>query len=85
MAGTVFGVMNFWGNFAGVLAPIAIGSFTPTGSLDEWRKVFFLTAGMQGVGWLAFIFLVPADEEEWAKRGPEEKCHDTSCLIGKSP
>ena len=84
IAGLVYGVANCIGNFSGFLAPMAIGNLTPNGSQEEWQRIFFLSTGVSGFGWLCYLFLVSTEEQPWARaeaqvvetQVPGEECYN---------
>jgi len=57
-AGTVVGMQNAFANLAGVLAPVVVGYMV---RLLGWSSAFFLTAGVTGIGVLAYLFLGKAE------------------------
>jgi sugar phosphate permease len=57
-AGTVVGMQNSFANLAGVLGPVVVGYMV---RLLGWNSAFFLTAGVTGVGVVAYLFFGKAE------------------------
>ena len=72
-AGFVLGIGNTLSCLAGLISPLLMGWLTPTGSKDEWRLVFYVTAFVLVAGAIIFSLLASAEVQDWAKEEPEEK------------
>ncbi|KAE9556556.1 hypothetical protein FO519_000250 [Halicephalobus sp. NKZ332] len=56
------------GIMARVLTPIWVSFFNKTGTLEEWRPIFFIIAGTTTVSTLFFALYGSGDLQEWAKQ-----------------
>lgn len=65
-SGVLLGITNTFGTVPGVLAPIATGYFTKDHTLDGWRKVFWMSAGINVFAALIFILFSSGDVQPWA-------------------
>lgn len=65
-AGFLLGITNTFGTIPGVLAPIATGYFTEDHTLAGWRKVFWISAGINIGGALLFSIFGSAEVQPWA-------------------
>ncbi|XP_055013123.1 sialin isoform X2 [Boleophthalmus pectinirostris] len=65
-AGILLGITNTFGTIPGIIAPIVTGYFTEDHSLDGWRKVFWLAAGIQMCGALFYLIFGSAKLQKWA-------------------
>ncbi|XP_076437036.1 sialin-like [Babylonia areolata] len=70
-AGTLFGITNTLATLPGFVAPVIVGAMTPNGTVDEWRRTFFVAAGINGTGALIYLLLARASIQPWsaAKEG----------------
>lgn len=57
-AGTLSGSMNMMGNFAGGVAPVAVG-FILRSTGQNWTLTFYVSAAVYMVGMLAWMFIDP--------------------------
>jgi nitrate/nitrite transporter NarK len=67
--GTISGVMNGTGNFAGIFGPISAGFLVA--ATGDWSLPFLVIAGVLLVGSLVFYFLVVPEPIERAEQVPE--------------
>ncbi|KAG7273598.1 hypothetical protein CRUP_019844 [Coryphaenoides rupestris] len=65
-AGVLLGITNTFGTIPGVLAPIVTGYLTEDHSLAGWRKVFWVSAGINAVGALVYTCMGSAVVQTWA-------------------
>lgn len=65
-AGFLLGITNTFGTIPGVVAPIVTGYFTEDHSLDGWRNVFWLAAGIQVGGAIVFMIFGSGKMQKWA-------------------
>ncbi|XP_071109519.1 uncharacterized transporter slc-17.2-like [Haliotis cracherodii] len=70
-AGIITGAYMVIGSFMSMFGPMAAAYLTPNGTLEEWRIVFFIIAGVYVVGVTAFVFLGSGELQPWAV--PEEQ------------
>ncbi|XP_053375952.1 uncharacterized transporter slc-17.2-like isoform X2 [Mercenaria mercenaria] len=69
-AGTAFGITNAGGVVSSIVASIMAGLLTPNGLQEEWQRVFYMAAGVNVVGTLAFVMCSDVYLQPWA-RNPE--------------
>lgn len=65
-AGVLQGITNTFATIPGVVAPIATGYFTKDHSLEGWRNVFFVGAGISAAGALVFTMFGSGKLQRWA-------------------
>lgn len=65
-AGFLLGITNTFGTIPGVIAPIVTGYFTEDHSLDGWRNVFWLAAGIQISGAVFYTIFGSGKLQRWA-------------------
>ncbi|XP_069031880.1 sialin [Embiotoca jacksoni] len=65
-AGILLGITNTFGTIPGVIAPIATGYFTEDHTLAGWRKVFWVSAGINVGGALVFTIFGSGEIQPWA-------------------
>ncbi|XP_060553357.1 uncharacterized transporter slc-17.2-like, partial [Ruditapes philippinarum] len=66
-AGTAFGITNAGGVIAGIIASMTAGFLTPNGSQEEWQNVFYLAAGINIIGAIAFLTCSDVYLQPWAR------------------
>ncbi|KAL8587270.1 hypothetical protein ACOMHN_045518 [Nucella lapillus] len=66
-AGVLFGITNTAATVPGMIAPLVAGALTPNRTVDEWRNVFFVCAGVQIFGALIFAVLADGETQSWAQ------------------
>lgn len=72
-AGFLLGITNTFGTIPGVLAPIVTGYLTEDHSLEGWRKVFWLAAGISLFGSLFYSIFGSAKMQPWAMTEEERE------------
>lgn len=65
-AGFLLGITNTFGTIPGVVAPIVTGYFTEDHSLDGWKYVFWLAAGIQISGAVIYTIFGSGKLQRWA-------------------
>ncbi|XP_071356297.1 sialin isoform X1 [Trachinotus anak] len=65
-AGFLLGITNTFGTIPGVMAPIATGYFTEDRTLQGWRTVFWVAAGINAGGALFFTIFGSGKIQPWA-------------------
>ena len=66
-AGILYGICNSISCASGILTTTVSGLFmSAEPSLEEWRLLFFLTAGIMGFGSMMYCILIRADLQPWA-------------------
>ncbi|ESO94211.1 hypothetical protein LOTGIDRAFT_118721, partial [Lottia gigantea] len=65
-AGQIMTFSNTLSNITGIITPYAVAKFTPNNTLAEWQKVFFLSAGIIGLGGILFIIFAKTEVQKWA-------------------
>ncbi|XP_030754218.1 uncharacterized protein LOC115881008 [Sitophilus oryzae] len=63
--GILMAIINGIGAWAGVLAPWITGYFTPDGTLQQWRVVFWIMMVIAVATSLVYLFFAKADRQEW--------------------
>jgi MFS family permease len=66
-AGPILGIGNTLSCFAGIIAPLCMGWLTPTGSKEEWQRVFYVTAAVLVLGAVFFCVFARGHIQPWAK------------------
>ncbi|XP_042217482.1 putative inorganic phosphate cotransporter isoform X2 [Homarus americanus] len=67
-AGTLFGITNAAATIPGWVAPMTVGALTNNQqTFGQWRKVFFISAGIFVVDALFFLLYASGKEQEWNK------------------
>ncbi|KAK6176382.1 hypothetical protein SNE40_014680 [Patella caerulea] len=69
-AGTLFGITNTFATIPGMVAPIVAGLLTPNRTVEEWRVVFYVCAGIGIFGAIFFAVFGKGEVQDWA-RDPE--------------
>uniref|UniRef100_A0A1A8S1D5 Solute carrier family 17 (Sodium phosphate), member 3 n=2 Tax=Nothobranchius rachovii TaxID=451742 RepID=A0A1A8S1D5_9TELE len=70
-AGFLLGITNTCGTIPGVMAPIVTGYFTKDHSMDGWRKVFWVAAGINVGGAIFFTIFGSGKIQKWAETEEE--------------
>uniref|UniRef100_A0A3P8TB80 Sialin n=1 Tax=Amphiprion percula TaxID=161767 RepID=A0A3P8TB80_AMPPE len=71
-AGFLLGITNTFGTIPGVVAPIVTGYFTENHTLDGWRKVFCVAAGINMGGALFYLIFGSGKIQPWAETEEEK-------------
>lgn len=66
-AGVLYGITNTVATIPGMVAPIVAGALTPNKSQMEWRYVFFVCAGFDLFGAIAFGLFASGTIQDWAR------------------
>ncbi|KAJ9590663.1 hypothetical protein L9F63_016291, partial [Diploptera punctata] len=81
-AGTMYGITNAASNLCGFLAPYAIGSLiNGNDTLTQWRKVFYIGAGVSFIGNLFYLVFASATEQPWSKEISEKMKEEKERLL----
>ncbi|XP_046377073.2 sialin-like isoform X1 [Haliotis rufescens] len=81
-AGVMLGITNGIASIPGFLAPAVVGYITNNReTIEGWRYVFFLTAGIYVVGALVYVALARGDEMAWARERPS---HSSSLSVSSA-
>ena len=64
-ASILFGFANCLATIPGFLSPKIVSLLTPNDTHEEWRIVFFLTAGVYGFGMIVFAVFSSDRRQEW--------------------
>uniref|UniRef100_A0A3Q2ZR72 Sialin n=1 Tax=Kryptolebias marmoratus TaxID=37003 RepID=A0A3Q2ZR72_KRYMA len=65
-AGFLLGITNTFGTIPGIMAPIVTGHFTEDRSLDGWRTVFWVAAGINVGGAVFYTVFGSGRIQPWA-------------------
>uniref|UniRef100_UPI003AAB7B69 sialin n=1 Tax=Centroberyx gerrardi TaxID=166262 RepID=UPI003AAB7B69 len=65
-AGVLLGITNTFGTIPGVLAPIVTGYLTEDHSLEGWRRVFWVAAGLNAIGAVVYTIFGSGKLQKWA-------------------
>ncbi|KAH8024730.1 hypothetical protein HPB51_001066 [Rhipicephalus microplus] len=80
-SGAVMGFANCISNSAGIFTPLVVGYLTESSeSIEQWNKVFFISAGVVVFGAVSFLLLGKAEVEPWARQ-PCGSINDSSSLL----
>lgn len=72
-ASVLMGIGNTFATIPGIVSPLLTGYIVGDGGdRDEWRLVFFISAGIYLVGCVIYWFYASGELQEWAKT-PEQK------------
>ncbi|GAB0096036.1 MFS domain-containing protein [Sergentomyia squamirostris] len=63
----VMGISNTFGSISGTIAPMVAGYIVKTGSHDEWKLVFYISASFCILGMIAFTAFGKGTIQSWAK------------------
>lgn len=67
------GIGNTFATIPGIVSPLLTGYIVGDGGdRDQWRVVFFISAGIYLVGCVIYWFYASGELQEWAKT-PEQK------------
>jgi len=66
-AGTLMGISNGISACAGFIAPSVAAALTVDKSRESWQIVFFIAAGVYGVGAILFCLLASGEVQPWAR------------------
>ncbi|EDS29564.1 sialin [Culex quinquefasciatus] len=72
-AGVLMGIGNSASTIAGIIAPVVTGLLTSNKSPDEWRAVFYITAGLQLVGLVVYWFWASGELQPWSVEVQEKE------------
>ncbi|XP_015255340.1 PREDICTED: sialin-like [Cyprinodon variegatus] len=72
-AGFLLGITNTFGTIPGVVAPIVTGYFTEDHTLEGWRKVFWVAAGINLGGAVIYMIFGSGEIQAWAIQEEEEE------------
>ncbi|XP_013885964.1 sialin isoform X2 [Austrofundulus limnaeus] len=72
-AGFLLGITNTFGTIPGIMAPIVTGYFTEDRSLQGWRKVFWVAAGINVGGAIFYTVFGSGRIQPWADTETEEE------------
>ncbi|XP_055528394.1 vesicular glutamate transporter 2-like [Wyeomyia smithii] len=72
-AGVLMGISNGFATIAGVISPIVNGYITTNNGEDEWRLVFYITAGIYIIGTLIYWFWGSGELQPWSVEATEQK------------
>ncbi|EDS29565.1 sialin [Culex quinquefasciatus] len=72
-AGVIMGIVNSVSTLAGIIAPVVTGLLTSNKTADEWRLVFFITAGVNMVGFVVYWFWASGELQPWSIEVQERK------------
>ncbi|KAH8381373.1 hypothetical protein KR093_003900 [Drosophila rubida] len=72
-ASVLMGIGNTFATIPGIVSPLLTGYIVgDSGDRDEWRLVFFISAGVYLIGCVIYWFYASGELQEWAKT-PEQK------------
>ncbi|XP_058461958.1 sialin-like isoform X2 [Malaya genurostris] len=72
-AGVLMGIANGFATIAGVISPIVSGYITTNNSEDEWRLVFYITAGIYVIGTLIYWMWGSGQLQSWSVEVREQR------------
>ncbi|XP_037027085.1 sialin-like isoform X1 [Bradysia coprophila] len=65
-ASVILGYSNTFTSLTGIISPALTGVLVTQQAVEEWRIVFFITAGMDILGSIAYFFWSSGDVQPWA-------------------
>ncbi|XP_053684271.1 sialin-like [Sabethes cyaneus] len=72
-AGVLMGISNGFATIAGVISPIVSGYITTNNSENEWRLVFYITAGIYVIGTLIYWVWGSGELQPWSVEAREQR------------
>ncbi|XP_063974219.1 putative inorganic phosphate cotransporter [Diachasmimorpha longicaudata] len=80
-AGILMGITNAAANICGIAAPLICGLIvTDTSDVHQWRKVYFLSAGIYIIGNLGFVLFGKATVQQWNDTTTYIEDHEISTI-----
>lgn len=61
------GISNTFGTIPGIVSPLLTGYLVVEQTTEEWKIVFFISAGIYLIGCLIYWFWASGEIQEWAK------------------
>lgn len=71
-ASVIMGISNTLASISGILAPVVVAEMTQNNSPEEWRHVFFLSAGLVCVASVVYGLGASSELAPWAGPDPIE-------------
>ncbi|XP_054734152.1 sialin [Anastrepha obliqua] len=71
-ASVLMGIGNTFATIPGIVSPLLTGYLVTNQTAEEWKVVFFISAGVYLIGCLIYWFWASGELQEWAKL-PEQK------------
>ncbi|GAB1606331.1 uncharacterized transporter slc-17.2-like, partial [Argonauta hians] len=75
-AGVVFGIANTFATLSGGMSSLTTKALTPTGSQEEWRRVFAVFAAVCVAGAISYAVLARGTIQRWAARSTRYEITD---------
>ncbi|KAL3273997.1 hypothetical protein HHI36_015415 [Cryptolaemus montrouzieri] len=72
-AGTLHGVMNFFGGWGGFIGPMIIEKLTKDNTMDQWSVVFAIGGIIYIISGIVFMLFGSADLQPWNEKKHEPK------------
>lgn len=69
------GIGNTFATIPGIVSPMLTGYLVTNQTAEEWKAVFFISAGVYLIGCVIYWFWASGELQEWAKT-PEQKAAD---------
>lgn len=66
------GIGNTFATIPGIVSPILTGHLVSNETVEEWRTVFFISAGIYLFGCVVYWFWCSGELQEWAKVPTED-------------
>ena len=64
-AGIVYGISSCVAVVSGIVSPLLTGMMTKHGTIEEWRRVFFICCGIYLLGTVFFILFASEEKQPW--------------------
>uniref|UniRef100_A0A6I9VI59 Sialin n=1 Tax=Bactrocera dorsalis TaxID=27457 RepID=A0A6I9VI59_BACDO len=71
-ASVLMGIGNTFATIPGIVSPLLTGYLVTEKTAEEWKAVFFISAGIYLIGCVIYWFWASGELQEWAKT-PEQK------------
>uniref|UniRef100_A0A1A9W4V1 Sialin n=1 Tax=Glossina brevipalpis TaxID=37001 RepID=A0A1A9W4V1_9MUSC len=71
-ASVLMGIGNTFATIPGIVSPMLTGHLVVNQTSEEWKTVFFISAGIYLIGCVVYWFWASGELQEWAKT-PEQK------------
>lgn len=72
-ASVLMGISNTFGTIPGIISPLLTGYLVVEQTTEEWKIVFFISAGIYLLGCVIYWFWASGELQEWAKVPEQQK------------
>ncbi|XP_071950024.1 sialin-like isoform X2 [Antedon mediterranea] len=80
-SGLLIGIMSSASHVCGFIAPAIVGILTRNcNTIYQWRKMFWITAGVQVLGLVTFMIFGTSEVQEWSKLDKSDTDEVVPCI-----